>query len=120
MDNRRQYTRVLFSTPATLLINKQIHSCELLDVSLNGVLVTHPNKLNADKHQSAQLSFTLPDSSINITMAVEISHIEQLHIGLHCTHIDIDSISHLKRLVELNLGDDSLLHREVAMLIHSS
>ncbi|OUS71258.1 PilZ domain-containing protein [Pseudoalteromonas sp. A601] len=119
MDNRRQYTRVLFSTPATLLINDQKYNCELLDVSLNGVLISHPNGLKADKHQSAELAFTLPDSQVSIAMAVEISHIEPLHFGLHCTHIDIDSITHLKRLVELNLGDDALLHRELAMLIHT-
>lgn len=119
MDNRRQYTRVLFSTPATLLVNEQHQACELLDVSLNGVLISHPNGIKADKHQSAELNFTLPGSNINIMMAVEISHIEPLHIGLHCTHIDIDSITHLKRLVELNLGNDALLHRELAMLIHT-
>ena len=119
MDNRRKYTRVLFSTPATLLLNEQQYNCELLDISLNGVLISHPNGLKADKHQSAELAFTLPDSQVNIVMAVEVSHIEPLHFGLHCTHIGIDSITHLKRLVELNLGDDALLHRELDRLIHT-
>lgn len=119
MDNRRNYTRVLFSNPAMLLLNEQSYPCELLDVSLNGVLISHPNGIKADKHQSAELNFTLPDSQVNISMAVEISHIEPLHFGLHCTHIDIDSITHLKRLVELNLGDDALLHRELDRLIHT-
>ncbi len=36
-----------------------------------------------------------------------------------CEHIDIDSITHLKRLIELNLGDEALLHRELAHLIHA-
>ena len=31
-------------------------------------------------------------------------------------HIDLESISHLRRLVELNLGDSSLLERELAAL----
>ncbi len=70
MDNRRKYTRVLFSTPATLLLNEQQYNCELLDISLNGVLISHPNGLKADKHQSAELAFTLPDSQVKIVIAV--------------------------------------------------
>ncbi|OZT82227.1 pilus assembly protein PilZ, partial [Vibrio sp. 03_296] len=41
---------------------------------------------------------------------------DQQTIRLKITHIDIDSISHLKRLVELNVGDDTLLHREIEHL----
>ncbi len=32
------------------------------------------------------------------------------------SHIDIESIAHLRRLVELNVGDDSLLHRDLEHL----
>ena len=35
---------------------------------------------------------------------------------LRIEHLDIDSISHLKRLVELNVGDDELLYREIEHL----
>ena len=49
-----------------------------------------------------------------------VSHIKANHIGLKCHYIDIDSITHLKRLIELNLADDELLHRELAMLIHDT
>ena len=37
-------------------------------------------------------------------------------VGMVCRHIDVDSISHLRRLVELNLGDEALLERELAAL----
>ena len=39
------------------------------------------------------------------------------HLGLFCHHIDIDSITHLRRLIELNLGDETLLQRELAELL---
>ena len=38
-------------------------------------------------------------------------------IGFHCQLIDLDSITHLKRLVELNLADEGLLHRELSALL---
>ncbi|MBE0387026.1 hypothetical protein PLUTE_a2068 [Pseudoalteromonas luteoviolacea DSM 6061] len=49
-------------------------------------------------------------------MEVEIRHIEEAHLGLHCAQIDLDSVTHLKRLIELNIGDDDILHRELENL----
>jgi hypothetical protein len=54
-----------------------------------------------------------------IVMAVSVAHQGAGRIGLDCTHIDIESAQHLRRLVELNLGDDALLHRELAALIEA-
>ena len=38
-------------------------------------------------------------------------------IGLQCESIDLDSITHLRRLVELNAGDPALLDRELSSLL---
>lgn len=45
-----------------------------------------------------------------------VVHCEDGHLGFRCDHIDLDSISHLKRLVELNLSDEALLERELSEL----
>ena len=50
-------------------------------------------------------------------MLASVAHIDDKTIGFTCENIDLESISHLKRLVELNLGDKALLHRELASLI---
>ncbi|VAX04921.1 hypothetical protein MNBD_GAMMA20-584, partial [hydrothermal vent metagenome] len=47
-------------------------------------------------------------------------HSENDHIGFRCEHIDLESISHLRRLVELNLGDAKLLDRELSALTRGS
>jgi hypothetical protein len=36
---------------------------------------------------------------------------------LHCDNIDVDSVTHLRRLVALNSGDPKLLDRELAALL---
>ncbi|MGX1113731.1 MULTISPECIES: PilZ domain-containing protein [unclassified Pseudoalteromonas] len=118
MNERRQFSRVLFSCPATLCIDEYKYQCQLLDLSLHGALITKSDSFLVPIHSKAVLSFTLPDSTVEIKMQVELCHVEQQHAGLICEHIDIDSISHLKRLIELNLGDEGLLHRELAHLIH--
>jgi hypothetical protein len=39
--------------------------------------------------------------------------------ALLCHSIDIDSVTHLRRLVELNLGNADLLQRELSALVSS-
>lgn len=61
------------------------------------------------------LTLSLDDDS-QISMQVTLAHTLATRLGLHCDHIDLDSISHLKRLVELNLGDPAQLQRELGLL----
>ena len=52
-----------------------------------------------------------------ISMETRVAHEQGRYIGLLCLAIDLDSITHLRRLVELNLCDPNLLEREVSVLI---
>jgi hypothetical protein len=38
-------------------------------------------------------------------------------VGVQCGSIDLESITHLRRLVEMNLGGGSLLERELKALL---
>jgi hypothetical protein len=37
-----------------------------------------------------------------------------------CRSIDLDTVTHLRRLIELQLGDPALLERDLAELTHSA
>jgi hypothetical protein len=50
-------------------------------------------------------------------MQTRVAHVEGPQAGLLCISIDIDSVTHLRRLLELNLGDPALLERELSALI---
>jgi hypothetical protein len=49
-------------------------------------------------------------------MEGSIAHLEGTQVGLRCDSIDIDSLTHLRRLVELNVGDEAILQRELSAL----
>ena len=51
-----------------------------------------------------------------IVMAGRIAHLKGALIGIECTDIDITSLTRLRRLIELNSGDPSLMHREIRHL----
>ncbi len=50
-------------------------------------------------------------------MQVELRHEEPTRLGFVCLYIDIDSMSHLHRLVELNIADSTEMMRELRELI---
>ena len=62
------------------------------------------------------LRVQLDDASTEIRMSITVAHHEKNHYGLSCREIDLDSVTHLRRLVTLNAGDDALLTREIALL----
>ena len=51
-------------------------------------------------------------------MRDRVSHVEDNHMGIESTGIDIESITHLRRMLELNMGDSRILNRELAALDH--
>ena len=49
-------------------------------------------------------------------MEATVVHHQGQDYGLACREIDLDSVTHLRRLVALNLGDAALLERELTLL----
>ncbi len=117
-EEKRRFSRVPFQSK--VLVNNDVGkwACQLIDISLKGILTTLPGDWTAAVGDVAQVELVLdPDDAI-IHMECTVAHIENDHIGLTCQHIDIDSISHLRRLVELNVGDPEILQRELSELIN--
>ncbi len=120
MENRRQFTRILFSIKATLTVEERDYPVAIHDISLNGALVTTPKVEEVLKGKLGTLSFTLDDQESEVLMHIAVVHQDKEETGLQCNAIDIDSITHLRRLVELNLGDDSQLNKELSQLTRNS
>ncbi|WP_299787074.1 PilZ domain-containing protein [uncultured Shewanella sp.] len=116
MDERRQFSRILFNTKASLTQGRNIWTTKIHDLSLNGALVEEPADFTIG-NGALFLSFSLPDSDIELTMEADLAYKKQGQLGLSCIHIDVDSISHLRRMLELNLGDSALLNRELEHFI---
>ncbi len=116
-DERRRFSRISFHRPADLDVRIAQGTCEVLDVSLKGALVEVPFGFPANAGQPCTLVIHLDAGGDEIRMEGEIVHREGSQAGVRCVEIDLDSISHLRRLVELNVGDEEVLHRELSALV---
>jgi hypothetical protein len=115
-SEHRRFTRIPFNARVTLQQGTMVWNTELIDISMKGVLTETPDGWQADAEGTFDLDLILENSSIAIRMEVAIAHQEDGRVGFICEHIDLDSITHLRRLVELNLGDTELLNRELSGL----
>lgn len=114
--DRRSFSRISFDSETRIIQNDKSWLVELIDISLKGLLVAQPENWSAaNTAQAFEVTIQL-DVDCHISMQVEWRHNEDQHIGFKCTAIDIDSIVHLRRIVELNLSDMTLLERELAAL----
>lgn len=118
ISERRRFSRVDFDAVVELTQGAQTWTAKLVDISLKGLLLTQSGTLPLPKDQSIQVKIVLSDQT-PITMDAEIVHQSATQLGLACSLIDLDSISHLRRLIELNLGDPAAAERELSELIDS-
>ncbi|TNC82288.1 MAG: PilZ domain-containing protein [Oleiphilus sp.] len=115
-EDKRRFSRVLFNAECTLHQNDMEWLTELQDISLKGILVRKPDHLAIRPNESCEATIRLAGSDSCILMSLDYSHEDEQSIGFKCKYIDIDSMTHLKRLVELNIGDNEMLKRELEAL----
>jgi len=116
---KRRFNRIPFDAKAHINTDDGdlFLNCQVWDISLKGLLIEKPGQWQTKMHQACHVDLLLEEGEIIIHMIAMVAHIAEDSIGFECEQIDLDSITHLKRLVELNLGDDAILHRELSALI---
>lgn len=115
--DRRRFWRAAFQAEVQLVAaDGCVTPAELLDISLKGALVKVPQQWSGSLGDTCRIDLRLADDA-EIAMRTVVAHVEGAHVGLRCENIDLDSITHLRRLVELNSGDAGLLERELTVLL---
>lgn len=115
---RRQFSRVKFEAEAIIKQQGNEFSVELIDISLNGVLTAIPSDYQIRTDMPCVIQISLgddPDS--RILMQVTLVHMSSSFLGFQCTNIDMDSIIHLRRLIEMNLQEAGASERVLSELL---
>ncbi len=119
--DRRMYQRVSFDRNAQLTSGEQTFACQVTDLSLKGVLIRPFGVVRAEI--GALFTLTIPlvenddETDLNIVMEIELAHSNPDGLGFCCKSIDLDSITHLRQIVELNSTSPELLDRDLEQLV---
>lgn len=117
MHNKRHFTRIKFETNARIEFNHAIYKVELLDISLKGALIHSEKPTPMKTGDCCILRIHLPSSSINLVFNALLVHLDQNNLGFKFTGEDSDTMTHLRRLLELNIGDFEKVTHELHFLV---
>ena len=116
-DNRH-FHRIAHDAPAVISHGDSTLHGRTLDLSLKGCMLDIADVAALAIGGEYVIEIHLSDE-VRISMTAILIHQAGPHAGFKCEHIDIDSVSTLRRLVELNLGDPELLERDLEALANS-
>lgn len=116
---RRHFARVSFDAPAELITVDARLKVGVLDLSLKGALLKLSGPERVAMGEPCLLSIRLDGAEQRIVMGAEVAHLDGDRAGLILRSIDIESVTHLRRLIEVNLGEAHLLERELKALLAS-
>ncbi|MBN2231986.1 MAG: PilZ domain-containing protein [Deltaproteobacteria bacterium] len=113
MKERRYFKRVPFAAEVTVTTDGTKITGELYDISLKGVLVKLPAGAAPAVDDICTMGITLPRTDIVLAASTRVVHARSPFLGLRFTEMDADTLTHIRRLVELNTGAADRLNDEL-------
>ena len=113
--HKRKFTRINYDTPVILTQGDKEWQTLVIDLSLKGLLVWLPDDWDANPDELITATMPLGGDAI-ISMTIRQVHASNDRAGFICETIHEDSVQHIRRLLEMNLGDPNLVERELSAL----
>ena len=114
MVERRNFQRVPFATEAEIYCKDKKYHGELLDISLLGALVEGKENIPFETGNICELIIHLIGSEIALHFDVDLVHRRGNRLGLRFIGKDTETMTHLKRLLELNIGSSEIIDKEIS------
>lgn len=110
---RRRFTRINFDAATEVKYGDDSWQATLVDISFNGMLLTTETAIDLEIGASVDLTVHLLGDDVTINTPAVLAHKDKDQYGFSIENLDLDSLTQIRRLVELNLGDEALLEREL-------
>lgn len=114
-EDKRLFTRVPFVIRVTLTQNQQLWLGHVVDISFNGMLVNSRTPFTFDAKTPVIAEITFENGSVFKVKTEQAHHRNELY-GFRFLEMDLDSMTHLRNLMLLNLGDVDQCERELETL----
>ena len=113
--NNRKFYRADFKTHGYIISKEEKIPFELINISLKGILVIADDE-SLEKGETYDLRINLASSDIEIITTSVLVHEEGEKKGFFFREIDLDSMIHLRRLLELNIPNEGEIEKELSFL----
>lgn len=115
-NERRRHTRIGLNAQVLVTDGSVVHTGRLCDIALRGLLVRFESGWTPADGGVHPVSIWFGNTT-SINLEGRIVHSQTGQAGVHIERMELGDASRLRRLVELNLGDPSLVDRELTALV---
>lgn len=116
---QRQAKRVHLFQRVQVDDGAQVQETFCLDISMRGILLVRPERVNWQLEQSLRVTLTLENGDI-LLMDCSLVHIDDEVVGCACDSMDLESQAVLRGILETSLEVPSQVNRELAELISAN
>jgi c-di-GMP-binding flagellar brake protein YcgR len=116
MDDNRKYSRVDFKIACKYKSGGREIPCRLVNLSLKGLLAEIEDQHDIEPREGI-IEMKLLNSDITIYFEAEIVHKKGNQIGFRFTKTDVESMTHLRAILEANTGNPDKIDEELHSLV---
>ncbi len=114
MTEKRKFHRIPFQCQSQVRCGDKTSIAELMDISMKGALMLVRDMPDWEMGRIYYLDIKLVNSDIHLQFEARLAHQEGDHYGFVFQSEDLDTFAHLRRLLELNLGDSEIVDHELS------
>jgi len=118
--NNRHFRRINFEAEVTLKAGEETCKGQLFDVALKGAMVGTETPLPFKLGTKCSLCIVLPGTPISLNFQSELVHQEELCYGFKFISENLETLTHLRKLIELNTGDAEATRSELSAWLSNS
>lgn len=108
----RRFQRVPFQAETSVSVDESRWQCTLLNIALKGALL-ESDELALEPGAICQMSVRLPGTEISLHFRARLLHHQQNQYGFKFIDVDLQTLIHLRKLIELNTGDGDVIRDEL-------
>ncbi|WP_298270319.1 PilZ domain-containing protein [Geobacter sp.] len=113
---QRRFRRVSFVTESFIVKDDQQLKATLLDLSLKGALLNLDESSSLASGDPCSVSIALANSMVVLEFEAQVAHVRGTHVGVKIVRIDLDSMTHLRSILELNSAEPEGVRQELSFL----
>ncbi len=109
---KRNNTRVTFEVGAIIKYKKKMIECEVVNLSLNGVLLKAKTIIPENEEVKLDILMEGTTSKLIVNLKGIVVRTDASEIAVEFKSIDLDSFMHLKNIVAYNEGNEEKIMNE--------
>ncbi len=116
---KRRFSRISFAEKSIVEFGGSSVEVDLLNISLKGALVQFGEDMNCSPGDIWKLSFHLGNSDINMEFKAVVVHASGNLAGVKFMETELNTMIHLRNLMEARTMDPEKVRRELDFLIET-